>query len=108
MSLRAAAWLAWSLAGLSFALFAATIALYIPARSMQVPSAWGTGGDSGQLISLLPFLAFPIVGALIASRRPENPIGWICLAVGTFWMLGEVATSANRSGHRPSACSEPT
>jgi hypothetical protein len=92
MSRRTSAWLAWSLAGLSFALFAATIALYIPARSMQVPSPWGTGGDSGQLISVLPFLAFPVVGALVASRRPENPIGWICLAVGTFWMLYNVTT----------------
>jgi hypothetical protein len=27
------------------------------------------------------------VGALIASRRPENPIGWMCLAAGLFWML---------------------
>ena len=90
---RGYSWLAWSLAGLSFALFAADIALYIPARSMQVPSGWGTGGDSGQLIDLLPFLAFPVVGALVASRRPENPIGWICLAVGTFWMLGDFATA---------------
>ncbi len=32
------------------------------------------------------FLSFPIVGALIASRRPENPIGWICLVAGLFWM----------------------
>ena len=88
---RGYSWLAWSLAGLSFAMFAADIALYIPARSMQGPSPWGTGGDSGELINLLPFLAFSVVGALIASRRPENPIGWICLAVGTSWMLGEVA-----------------
>ena len=35
----------------------------------------------------VPFLAFPIVGALIASRRPTNPIGWICLAAGLFWMI---------------------
>jgi hypothetical protein len=35
----------------------------------------------------VPFLAFPLVGALIASKRPHNPIGWICLAAGLFWML---------------------
>src|ERR687885_2804882 len=95
---RGYSWLAWSLAGLSFAMFAADIALYIPARSMQVPSSWGTGGDSGELIDLLPFLAFPVVGALIASRRPENSIGWICLAVGTLWMLGHVATAYGTYG----------
>jgi hypothetical protein len=32
--------------------------------------------------ALVPFLPFPIVGALVASRRPTNPIGWISLAVG--------------------------
>ena len=30
---------------------------------------------------------FPLVGALIISRRPHNPIGWICLADGLLWML---------------------
>ena len=39
------------------------------------------------MYAYLPFLAFPSVGALIASRRPENPIGWICLAIGVFWMF---------------------
>ena len=33
------------------------------------------------------FLAFPLVGALIASRRPKNAVGWLCLAVGLLWML---------------------
>ncbi len=42
---------------------------------------------------ILPFLPFPIVGALIASRRPGNPIGWLCLAVGIAWMLGMVTGS---------------
>jgi hypothetical protein len=31
-------------------------------------------------------LVFPLVGALVASRRPENPIGWLCLADGFLWM----------------------
>jgi len=35
----------------------------------------------------MPFLAFPMVGTLIASRRPNNPIGWICLATGIFLVL---------------------
>ena len=35
----------------------------------------------------LPFMIFPLVGALIASRRHRNPIGWILLATGLLWML---------------------
>ena len=31
------------------------------------------------------FLIFPLVGAMIASRRPRNPIGWLCLAIGLLW-----------------------
>jgi hypothetical protein len=48
---------------------------------------------STPLWAILPFLPFPIVGALIASRRPRNPIGWICLAAGITWMLGMVSGS---------------
>src|SRR5215216_1768052 len=82
MSRRAASWLAWSLASLCVAMFVATVVLFFLTRSVQPPSSWGTGGLSIALIFLLPFLAFPLVGALIASRRPRNPIGWICLAAG--------------------------
>jgi hypothetical protein len=32
-------------------------------------------------------MIFPLVGALIASRRHRNPIGWILLATGLLWML---------------------
>ena len=93
MSTRAASWLAWSFAGLSVAMAAASVVLYFVTRSVQPPSSWGTGGLSAVLIFLLPFLAFPVVGALIASRRPENPIGWICLAVGFFWMLNSMTSA---------------
>jgi uncharacterized membrane protein len=28
------------------------------------------------------FLAFPAIGALIVSRRPDNTVGWIFCAIG--------------------------
>ena len=87
MSLRAAAWLAWSLAGLSVAMFVVSVALYVLARSAPVPGSGGASRTVSGLLIFVPFLAFPLVGALIASRRPHNPIGWICLADGFVWML---------------------
>jgi hypothetical protein len=90
MSRRAAAWLAWSLAGLSVAMFLAGVALYVQARFVHGDAAGTTVGDE---LVFVPFLAFPIVGAMIASRRPENPVGWICLAAGLLWMLIVVGDS---------------
>jgi hypothetical protein len=63
------------------------LSLYVTAPAAQPFSDWGSGGAIGNLLILAPFLAFTIVGALIASRRPENSIGWICLVAGLFWTL---------------------
>jgi len=63
------------------------LSFYVRAPAAQPSSNWGSGGAIGNLLILAPFVAFTIVGALIASRRPENPIGWICLAAGLFWTL---------------------
>jgi hypothetical protein len=91
VSRRTDTWLAWSLAGLSVAMFLASAALYFLERSAQSPGNWVTLGTViGELLGFVPFLvflAFPLVGALIATRRPENPIGWICLVAGLLWML---------------------
>src|SRR5919112_1697572 len=93
MSHRAAACLAWSLAALCGAMFLVDVALYLATLPVKPPSSWGTGGLSVPLYAMLPFLPFPFVGALIASRRPSNPIGWICLAVGLLWMLNLLTSS---------------
>jgi hypothetical protein len=88
MSGRVASWLAWSLSMLSVAMFLAIVALYVLIRSApQVPSSVSTRFTLTDLLIGVPFLAFPIVGALIASRRTFNPIGWICLAVGFLFLL---------------------
>jgi hypothetical protein len=36
-------------------------------------------------------LSFSTVGALVASRRPENPIGWLFLCGALVWGVGELA-----------------
>jgi hypothetical protein len=87
MSTRAASWLAWSLAAFSVALFVADVALYALARSAHVPISLGTRLTLIDLLVGVPVLTFPLVGALIASRRPHNPIGWICLASGLLFVL---------------------
>jgi hypothetical protein len=88
MSGLVASWLAWSLSMLCVAMFLAIVALYVLIRSApQVPGSVSTRFTLTDLLIGVPFLAFPMVGALIASRRPNNPIGWICLAVGFLFLL---------------------
>jgi hypothetical protein len=80
MSTRAAPWLAWSLCVLGVALAAASpiLALLNGRTLAEIFMAWGPS-----ILSLATLtVSFSVVGALIASHRPENPIGWIFLAVG--------------------------
>ena len=95
MRRRGTIWLAWSLAGLSVAMFVGSIALFILARVAQSPGGQNATASLSGLLIFVPFLAFPIVGALVASRRPENPIGWICLVSGLFWMAFALGDASN-------------
>jgi hypothetical protein len=84
---RAASLLAWSLAALSVALFVAQIVLFMLARAADVPERWDVNISLAGQVTGGVFLVFPLVGALIASRHPGNPIGWVILADGLLWML---------------------
>ncbi len=77
MSPRAAAWLARSLWALSVPLIAFSGVLGFLSTSAR------SGSDSIMLF-LLPLLSlmFVTVGAIVASRRPENLIGWIFCTAG--------------------------
>ena len=76
MSRRAAAWLAWFLWALCvvFAVLAVSLALYTPPFPEGAPT-WG-------VVLAVSFLAYPTVGAFVASRRPKNLVGWILCWVG--------------------------
>ena len=80
MGFRAAAWLAWS----SFALVLLILAAGLFLRSSDASSF---------LLFALIAAPFAVVGVLVASRRPRNPIGWLFLA---FALVAAFAVSADR------------
>src|SRR5215208_3563255 len=75
MNYRTATWLAWSLWTLSVALTTLSLVLLVLIRShpgIHVFDWWL--GNSLVVIDVT-------VGAIVASRRPENPVGWLlCLS----------------------------
>jgi hypothetical protein len=81
MSARSTSWLAWCLWLLCVSLISFALLLYFlasPTPASDTPPA---------LTAFLRVLslAFPTVGALVASRRPENPIGWIFCGTGLLY-----------------------
>jgi hypothetical protein len=80
-------------------MFLASIVLHVLAHSSQEPTS--TGDTLSELLIFFSFLAFPMVGALVASRHPKNPVGWICLTVGLFWTLIFLGDSIPGSGPYP-------
>jgi hypothetical protein len=39
-------------------------------------------GPTWGIVFAVSLLAYPTVGAFVASRRPKNPIGWVLCGVG--------------------------
>jgi hypothetical protein len=98
MSLRTAAWLAWSIWALCILITAFAGLLGLLTASDQDTSDWVL-----PILLVVLLLTFPTVGALVASHRPENAIGWIfcvaglILAVGVFGSAyADYALSAGR------------
>ena len=83
MSARAAAWLAWSLCALCVALAAACLIFNL--LNGHTLYEMVLTGIPTTVILLTQMVSFSVVGALIASHRPENPIGWLFLAAALFY-----------------------
>jgi hypothetical protein len=89
MSTRAASWLAWSLCAACVALIG--LALLLDFLTGEVIPAGQPGERPGPGLAVLTgvlSLAFPTVGALIASRLPTNPIGWLFCGMGVLYGAG--------------------
>jgi signal transduction histidine kinase len=88
MSYRTATWLAWSMCAVCVALIA--LALFpifldfVTPESIHLPLEGRPSSGFAVLTGVLS-LAYPMVGALIASRLPSNPIGWIFCGVGLLY-----------------------
>lgn len=70
---------AWALAGLAVVLLVATAALAVVNRQVVVPDEepW-----DARLVWAVLSIPAPVIGALISSRRRDNPYGWVWLVMG--------------------------
>jgi hypothetical protein len=76
MSHRTASWLAWSVCALSLALTALSFLLIALNLSLDAPIFFYW------LEPTVVAVGYSVIGAIIASRLPNHPIGWICCAIG--------------------------
>ena len=81
MSKRTAFWLAW----FTWALYLIIAIVTLLFQMKNAPS-----NLLSDLFDALVLLAFATVGSLIASRRPDNPIGWLFCISTLLWALGNV------------------
>jgi hypothetical protein len=91
MSRRAAAWLAWSVCATVLVLFGLTLVLVFLGWSTPLPKGWVPW--QGQIITTVGFMGAPVLGGLIASRRPDNLYGWLWLGLGLSAALLQLAGS---------------
>jgi hypothetical protein len=76
MSRRSAAWLAWAVCALSLALTALSFFLMALILRLDTPIYFFW------LSLTITAIGYSVIGAVIASRLPNQPIGWICCAIG--------------------------
>jgi signal transduction histidine kinase len=87
---------AWSVGTVSIALMAGGLVFLFVDRHAALPSAVNTSGGSwtfSNVLNQVVNIAVPILGIVLASRRPENRIGWLFLAAGLSLGLSQFGTS---------------
>jgi two-component system NarL family sensor kinase len=86
VSRSAAARLAWTVCALSLALAGLGVVFLVLSASTPIPLRFGFRGSD-----VIFALTFATVGAVIASRRPQNPVGWLFCAAGLVFAVTALA-----------------
>ena len=84
---RAAFWRAWSVWAVTMAITATAIG-YDALHPLPAELASQGGNGLGMVVGLTFIAAFATVGALLAWKKPGNPIGWLLSASGLAYALG--------------------
>ena len=82
---RTIARLAWLVCGLALMLLAAGLVLLWASPDGPLPKGYSSRAE--QTISLVSLLGPPLLGGLLAARRPSNPYGWLWEAYGLGWAV---------------------
>jgi len=88
---RTAAWLAWSVCAVTLSVLALVLVIILLGWSTPLPQGQTPWRD--QAVSLVGIIGAPVLGGLIASRRPGNPYGWLWLGFGLGLSLQLLAKS---------------
>ena len=83
----AAFWRAWSIWAVSVAVTATTLG-YTAVHPLPAKLANQAGSTADGVVAVVFIAAFATVGALLAWKRPGNPIGWLLSATGLTYAVG--------------------
>jgi len=96
--LGSSSWLAWVICGLTVAAAVAVVVIAIADPNSAGPAHVGPSGPSAHdkpqggyvpyaVLTAIVFSTFAVVGAVVAARRPRNPIGWMVAVGALMWTL---------------------
>jgi class 3 adenylate cyclase len=87
MAARAVGWLSWVVVPLALLGYALYLVLGLSNPAVDGPAGFGLD----DALWVLGQATFAVVGAVIASKRPELPIGWLYCGAGLFGLLAGIA-----------------
>jgi len=102
MKVRTASRLAWGTVALYLVSGTAStiVAFAAQGRTSDAAAAAGWNGSTpvSNLVIGAAFLLFPVVGAIVAPRRPENWLGWVLVLVGLYLAFGQLVGTYEVAG----------